>query len=351
MTLLQRLELVKEIITNWWNFGEQNKPLILASYLKNNFSIIDTDNLEKFWTDVDFIIKRQLDIIDNTEYYGVALPYHYIDHGSSAGSLILGSKMQFVDKETIWSYPSYSCIEEVLDICINKENYSYKLIYDLTKKSSELAYNHHFVAPFALGGLSDNLAGIYGTENLLTDIISKPQLVKKALENIKRIWIENFNSIQSVIQKSKNPGGIGWAGIWAPGSTFPIQEDFSYMISPVMFKEFLLPHIVDIAESMDYALYHLDGVGALPHLDLILNIDKIKVIQWVPGAGKERISEWYDVIRKILSKKKSCQLYIKSYELDDLVKNVGSQGLLVTITDASKENVEKYLMKYLDKKC
>ena len=120
------------------------------------------------------------------------------------------------------------------------------------------------------------------------------------------------------------------------------------MISPEMFKAFLLPHIVDIAESMDYAFYHLDGVGALPHLDLILQIDKIKVVQWVPGAGKEKISDWYDVIKKIIEHKKSCQVFIKAEEIDDLVKNVGTKGLLTVITDSSEENVKKYLSKYLN---
>jgi len=348
MTLFERLSLVKDRLENWWNFGDQNKPLILSSYLKPNSIIPDTDILSKFWTDLDFIIKRQISIIENSEYIGVALPYHYIDHGSSAGSLILGSEMEFVDKETIWSHPIYNNVESVINIVLDENNFSYKTIIDLTRRSSELAFNHHFVAPFALGGVSDNLAGLYGTENLLIDMVNKPHLVKRALNNMKNIWINNFVKIQNIIQKSKNPGGIGWIGIWAPGTTFPIQEDFSYMISPEMFKAFLLPHIVDIAESMDYAFYHLDGVGALPHLDLILQIDKIKVVQWVPGAGKEKISDWYDVIKKIIEHKKSCQVFIKAEEIDDLVKNVGTKGLLTVITDSSEENVKKYLSKYLN---
>ncbi len=346
MKLNERLSIVRDKLENWWNFGDQDKPLIISSYVKEPDKIPDTNDLTKFWTDQDFIIERTLALIDNTEYEGVALPFHYVDHGSSAGSLIMGSRMEFVDKETIWSHPVYENIKEIKDIRLNPENYSYRTITELTKKSSLAAKDHHFVAPFALGGLTDNLAGLYGTENLLLDMISKTDEVKIAMENMKRIWIENFSEIQRIISISGNPGGIGWIGIWAPGSTFPIQEDFSYMISPQMFKEFCLPHIFDICDSMEYPFYHLDGIGALPHLEIILNIEKIKVVQWVPGAGKEEIADWYDVIKKILSSNKSVQVFIKAHELDDLVRNVGTKGLLAVITDPSKENTLKFLEKY-----
>ncbi len=348
MNLFERLDKVKNQLENWWNFGDQEKPIILSSYLSGDSKISDTDDLAEFWTDSGFIIKRTMEQIDKTIYEGAAMPFHYIDHGSIAGSLVLGARMEFVDKETIWAHPVNISIEEISEIKSDENNFSLNTIVDITEKSSALAYNHHFVAPFALGGLTDNIAGLYGTENLLLDMIYKPAEVKKAMENMKRIWLENFFRVKDIIQKSGNPGGIGWIGIWAPGSTFPIQEDFSYMISPSMYNEFCLPHIIDIADAMNYAFYHLDGIGALPHLDSILKIDKIKVVQWVPGAGKEKISDWYDVIKKILRNKKSCQVFIKAEEIDDLIKNVGTKGILAVITDSNPEKSDKYLGKYLD---
>ena len=346
MKLFEKLDIVKSQLENWWNYGDQDKPLILSSYLPKK--VLDTDNLVQFWTDTDFIIDRTMQIIDNTVYEGVALPFHYVDHGSSAGSLVLGSKMDYVDKETIWAHPVHDSIEEIIDIQQEKNNYSYKTIMEITQKSAALSHNHHFVAPFALGGLTDNIAGLYGTENLLLDMIGNPTAVKKTMENMKRIWIENFNSVQNIIKPAKNPGGIGWIGIWAPETTFPIQEDFSYMISPAMYREFCLPHIIDIAETMEYAFYHLDGIGALPHLETVLEIEKIKVIQWVPGAGKEKISDWYDVIKKIIAHKKSVQVFANAEEIDELVKNVGTKGLMVVLLDSSENNSKKYLAKYFD---
>jgi succinate dehydrogenase flavin-adding protein (antitoxin of CptAB toxin-antitoxin module) len=50
---------------------------------------------------------------------------------------------------------------------------------------------------------------------------------------------------------------------------------------------------------LDHCVYHYDGKGALGHLDDILAIPDIDVIQWVPGDGNPRSIEWMDLLHKI----------------------------------------------------
>jgi hypothetical protein len=202
------------------------------------------------------------------------------------------------------------------------------------------------VGAYALGGITDILAGLYGTEAYLIDLIMKPAAVARAMEHVKRIWIACFDEIHAIIARTSNPGTIGWAGVWAPGTTFPLQEDFSYMISNEMFRRFCLPHIVDQVEAMAYPFYHLDGIGALCHLDTLLDIDKLKVIQWVPGAGKERVAQWYDLIRRILNAGKSIQVFAEPDEVDALVANVGTQGLLITVNGATADEAQRLAERY-----
>ena len=40
------------------------------------------------------------------------------------------------------------------------------------------------------------------------------------------------------------------------------------------------------------AFYHLDGPGAVVHLDALLEIPHMKAIQWVPGAGQPTAAGW-----------------------------------------------------------
>lgn len=345
--LSEKISHISDELENWWNYGDQKNPCIIASVLKENHdSIPDTDDLEKFWTDTNFVINRTLKIIENTNYYGQAIPFHYVDFGASAMPCALGAKPEFVDKETIWAHPNRNSIDELMDIALDENNFCYRTILEVTEKSAQLSRDHHFVAPFALGGIGDNLAGLYGTENMLMDMKLQPAKMKHVMERLKNIWIEALKCVQHIIQKGNNRGGIGWAGIWAPGTTFPIQEDCSYMISSDTFNEFCLPHLLDMIDILDFPFYHLDGMGAISHLDELLKINKLKVIQWQPGAGKERLSQWYELIKYILSKRKSAQVYARVDEVDDLVKNVGARGLLIVCPNISIQEAEWLMNRY-----
>ncbi len=346
--LNKKLSEIGDKLECWWEHEEMENPCLVIPVVSKDAKIPESDDMDKWWNDVDFVVEREMATIDATEYYGEAVPYHYVSYGASAMACALGAEPEYVNKETIWAHPVYERIEDVMDITFDRENSFYKKMVECLKASVSEARGHHIVASYAFGACCDNLAGLYGTENLLADLIMKPDEVKQVLQRLKEIWVESFNEYCSIVSESGNEGGVGWAGVWAPGSTFPIQEDFAYMISPEMFREFVLPHTVDMVEAMDYPMFHLDGVGMIPHLDALLEIEKLKVIQWVPGAGKERLDQWYDLIRRIKDSGKSVQVFAEPEEVDDLVKNVGGKGLLVTCWTADDKQAQRLIERYGD---
>ena len=345
MDLKKRIKNIAPKLSDWWDHKDQKYPYIIA-WTQNQTDPSHDDDLESYWMDTESTMNRVLETMDSTTYFGQALPYHYIDFGASAMACALGAKVEYVDKETIWAHPCFDSIDQIMNIELNTDSFFYKKIIDLTTQSAASSNNHHFVAPFALGAPGDTLANLYGTENLLIDMISQPEKVHLAMDHLKNIWIESFQEIQKIIKSANNEGGIGWAGIWAPGTTFPLQEDFSYMISPEMFDTFCLPRIIDLAAVLDYPFYHLDGIGAIAHLDSILSVETIKAVQWQPGAGHERLSEWYWLLQKIIDHGKSVQVYAQPSEIDDLIKNVGPKGLVIICPNISHDEMNLLSEKY-----
>lgn len=342
-----QLPAIQEKLSAWWEFAEQKHPCLLITLPPDRgVGLPDTDDLNRWWMDTDFILHHQMKLIEGQQYFGQAIPFHYIDCSSSAMSGVLGARMQLVNKDTMWAYPCYERVEQVVDMALRRDTFWYRQARSLTEKSVAKAKDHHYVSLFAMEGITDILAGLYGTENFLADLVEKPNEVSQAAEKIKRIWIDLFQEFQGLLSHTGNRGGIGWAGIWAPGTHFPMQEDFSYMISNRMFKRFVFPHLMDMVDAIEYPLYHLDGVGALSHLETLLSITKLKAIQWVPGAGKESIVQWYPLIQRILSMRKSVQVFAEVAEVDDLVKNVGSRGLLITVRAESVDEAEKLVERY-----
>ena len=331
---------VEQKLRAWWDHQDQETPcLLLTSPADDPQPVPDTDDLDRYWFDVDEGLKRAMALIENRRYYGVALPYHWPDWGASTFAGVLGSRMEMVRKETFWAHPCCQRLEEVLDIDIVPQSRFYRTVMEMTRRSVAMSRDHHFVAVYPIVGVADILAGLYGTEPLLMAMAEQPLAVKAAMAHVKDLWLREFHAVQTLIDSAGNPGCMNWMAIWAPGRSCATQEDISYMISNEMFRQFCLPPLVELIDSLDYAMYHLDGGGALTHLDTLLEIPNLRAIQWVPGSGHEDVPQWYDLIRYILSRGKSVEVFAKVEEVDDLVKNVGTRGLLICAYDESADGI------------
>ena len=104
------------------------------------------------------------------------------------------------------------------------------------------------------------------------------------------------------------------------------------MISPEMFREFVVPALTEQCAWLDYSLYHLDGTTALHHLDSLLKIEPLDAIEWTPQAGLPGggSPQWYDIYRRIKAAGKSVQaIRVDPEEVAPLIDAVGGEGLYI----------------------
>ena len=85
-----------------------------------------------------------------------------------------------------------------------------------------------------------------------------------------------------------------------------------------MFRKFVLPALQYEAYYLDQAVFHLDGPDALKHLDDILVIDGIGVIQWVSGAGNKPMIEWDEVFQRVHRANKATIIYGSIEEIKNI---------------------------------
>ena len=150
-----------------------------------------------------------------------------------------------------------------------------------------------------LGGVMDVLQSFRGAENLLMDLYDDPDEVLRCVREIQDMWFLYFDKLNAVME-GEAEGYSHWFNIYHEKPGYILQSDFSYMISPDMFKTFVAPEISSSADRLYNAVYHLDGIGEIPHLDTILSMEGIKGVQWVPGAGDPKRMNWDDLLRRIL---------------------------------------------------
>lgn len=324
----------KERLIAWWEHKELDRPCIMAYTPKYGAVWPEAPAPDDYWLKPDLLAGQVFQRARNLRYLGEAQPYLYIDYGACAVGLQMGAKGHWRSLETIWTDPCVDSADQVAGLHPGGE---WKRIQDAAiARALELGKGRAMLSSYCLGAAADTTAALMGTENLLCAMMDEPDAVKRAFEAVKRETIALFERLVCECE-AQDTLLSGWHAIWAPGPSTPIQEDFSYMIGPGMFDEFCLPHIRDMVDAVPYSFYHLDGIQALSHLPSLLKIPNLKVIQWQPGEGHSDILQWTEVIERILKGGKSCQVYVKASEVDELIKRVGKDGMLLIVSGTEQE--------------
>jgi hypothetical protein len=130
-------------------------------------------------------------------------------------------------------------------------------------------------------------------------------------------------------------GTTTWTPLYHNGPAYVPSSDFWCMVSPQMAREMILPDILLEMEPLERSIFHLDGVQALKHLDLILEIPHLNAVQWVFGEGYGPASRWVDVYRRILQAGKGIQLLAEdAHDALNVLERVGTKGVWVTVGKA-----------------
>jgi 5-methyltetrahydrofolate--homocysteine methyltransferase len=181
-----------------------------------------------------------------------------------------------------------------------------------------------------LGGNLDIIASFRTTQTLLTDLLDRPADVDRWVRETTALWLRYYDELDAVLRPSGR-GSSSWTPIWSPGKTYMLQSDFSYMISPSLFERFVLPDLEACCAHLDHAFYHLDGKGEIPHLDMLLSIERLRGIQWIPGDGAPPPQDWLALLSRIRQGGKLCQVFVSPEGALKIVRNLGGKGFLLVI--------------------
>lgn len=174
---------------------------------------------------------------------------------------------------------------------------------EAVRRSVERLAGMYIIALPDFSGITDALAAMRGTNNLLMDTLDDPETVAAAILHFTKIWKHFHVLFRSMIEPA-NGGASAVVMRWLSKKHQVMGVcDFGAMISPGMFKDLVLPSLeIQAAAAEGRFIFHLDGPGMLPHLDALLAMPDLFAIQWVPGAGNQPCldEKHYPIYRTIL---------------------------------------------------
>jgi hypothetical protein len=208
------------------------------------------------------------------------------------------------------------------------------------RSSVREARGNYFVAMPGICSNLDVLAELRGTQELLYDMVDRPDWVHRSLGEIEAAWKAAFDLMRPEIALSDGSMAFGFFMLWGPGRVGLLQCDVSATISEAMFGEFVLPRLEAECAFLDRSLYHVDGPQALRHLDAVLGLEKLDAVEWTPGPQVPDGGDpaWYELYRRILAAGKSVWIaHVKPGEIAPLLDAIGGEGVYLTLENAGEE--------------
>jgi hypothetical protein len=161
------------------------------------------------------------------------------------------------------------------------------------------------------------------------------------------VWIRLHEELYKMTVNTNCGGGVlPWMSLWAPGRIDQLACDFSSVVSPSTFKELFVPEIELMGSWTEHGTYHLDGPASMANtLDILLEIDKIKAIEFTPGIGfpPTTTPEYIPKYRKILESGRRLYLLADPKEVEPLCKALPSRGLYICSYADSREEADRML--------
>ena len=335
----------KQHFIDWWN----RKGIILIS---SNYEIkpkIPHDDisppspaatLEQKYTDALYRAQWNRYFLSRQSFEADTLPIASTDIGPGSLAIFIGSKPVF-QEDTVWYDPCIENPEKHAHLELDPENKWWKITLEIIKENLKASKGNYFVGCPDLIENIDILASLRGIQELLIDMIERPEWVKEKVDEINQVWFEAYRQIYDLIKLQDKSSCFGAFMLWGPGRTAKVQCDASAMFSPEMFDEFVLPSLKKQCEWLDHSIYHLDGSEAICHLDSLLKIEALDGIEFTPEPKKPCGSDpyWYDLYRKILNAGKSIQIvWAKKEHLISMIKELGPNGIYIHIIDFENED-------------
>lgn len=299
------------------------------------------------WMDAQFVAERALAEVMNRDYLGDALPTACPNLGPDLFAAFLGCDLEFAE-DTSWSVPCLKTWADAAKVRFSEHGFYWKKLLEMTDALLEIGKGKFYTGLTDMHPGGDAIAALRGPEQLSLDMIEAAGEVKALLEYVNG----TFSDVYDFYYEKLSGAGqafTNWCGIVSTRKWHVISNDFSCMISPAMFDDVFLPGIIEECRHLEASIYHLDGPGALPHLDSLLRIEALNAVQWVPGAGNGRASDWLPVYTKCQAAGKGLQLTLEPDEVDLFMDSLRPEGLWIWLGGVTDRGQADAIIKKLGK--
>jgi len=297
------------------------------------------------WMDTQYLAESTLAEVMNTEYLGDALPSVWPNLGPEVFSAFFGCELEY-GETTSWSIPNLKDWADVDRLVFSTENFYWNKILEMMDALIEVGRGKFYTGITDLHVGGDAIAAFRDPQQLNLDLVEAADRVKALRDRVTDTYLWVYDFYHHKLRAAGHAIGT-FAGIVSAKKWYVPSNDFSCMISKPMFDEIFLPGIIRECRHLEASVYHLDGPGALRHLDSLLEINELNAIQWVYGEGHGRASDWMHIYKRCQAAGKGLQIGIGLDELHLFMENLRPEGLWIGLSGVQDREQARAVLKKL----
>ena len=279
------------------------------------------------YTGFDYLLSSMRYYIATHEFLGDSFPSLGANLGPGSLALYLGAEPRF-EPDTVWYEP---CIADPLThppLRFDPDNKWWRLHLDLVRRLKDAAGDEFRVDIPDLIENIDIYSAMRGPQDALYDIMDYPERVHEFIRQIDDVYFRYYDAFCDIVRDGEGVTSYTAFGILGRGRVAKIQCDFSAMLSPEHFREFVLPSLRVQTLRLDHSLYHLDGPDAIRHVPAIMELERLDALQWTCGAGQPDGTNprWYGIYDQVTAAGKGLWVQVYDGNVDDWIS--GAEGLM-----------------------
>jgi hypothetical protein len=286
-----------------------------------------------------------------TVYLAEAMPFSQFRHGSALPFLAVLAGGDYEYHDSSWIKP----MPDVLDRPLPRFDQAHPQIRAaeaILKRLADAVGRRAYVnAPPLLDAMT-TLSMFRTAEQLAVDLIERPDEVLAWNAAGTDLYIATCRHFHRFLSDLGYGETSSWLSDMAEGAMEAVQCDFAVMLSPAMFKRFVLPDLRRTTEALDYSLYHLDGVCQMRFLDQLRSCPKLNGIQWNPepgvGSPSKSLAELKEIQRRGFCLHLGCW---NPKEAAFLAKELSPDGLLLWMGKFETEAEALAAIELVEKAC
>jgi len=327
-----------------------DRPIVCVSAPKDpSKQVKGSTYREKQFGDLDDIISRALEAAENTYYGGESIPAFGPSFGCDEVAVftVMGAKFAWSDEsgDTCWSEPCVDDWGSSPPITLKRDHPLWQRMLTFYRKAADRMAGKMLLTPLDLHTNMDMLLALRGSERLCMDCIEQPRMIDRAMADARRV----FREVWSATAKAGRMDEFGYCNCMysMEGASF-LQCDFSCMISPAMFRRWVLPALEEEASIVKHVVYHWDGPGALVHTADLLASKGLHTMSYVPGAGHGSHVEHLDLLKRVQAGGKAVQVWGTPDEMKQLHRELKPERVIYctnTKTPAEADDLLKWFVK------